>query len=136
MDLMQIEKKYHFYAAHRNKGAGEKCGRIHGHTYHVKIWLLLKEKDSSGVTILFSSIDELIEPIIKEYDHYLILNDKDSLCDVLSLANEPYKTLPFETSLENLSIWFFTRIKNETKLPITKIEIAETLTSKVIYEGK
>ena len=32
---MKIEKKYHFYAAHRNKNAGEKCGRIHGHTYNV-----------------------------------------------------------------------------------------------------
>ena len=33
---MKIEKKYHFYAAHRNKKADEKCGRIHGHTYKVK----------------------------------------------------------------------------------------------------
>ena len=26
---MKIEKKYHFYAGHRNKEAGEKCGRPH-----------------------------------------------------------------------------------------------------------
>lgn len=32
---MIIQKKYHFYAAHRNKAGGEKCGRIHGHTYDV-----------------------------------------------------------------------------------------------------
>ena len=34
-NMIQIEKKYHFYAAHRNKNADEKCGRIHGHTYKV-----------------------------------------------------------------------------------------------------
>jgi 6-pyruvoyltetrahydropterin/6-carboxytetrahydropterin synthase len=133
---MIIEKKYHFYAAHRNKGAGEKCGRIHGHTYNVKIWLNTSEKDSSGVTILFSDIDGKIEPIIKEYDHYFILNQDDKLCEILDLANEPYKSLPFETSLENLCVWFYVRIKNETGLPIFKIELQETKTSKVIYEPK
>ena len=133
---MLIEKKYHFYAAHRNKGAGEKCGRIHGHTYNVKIWLNTEEKDSSGVTILFSDIDAKIEPIIKEYDHYFILNQDDKLCEILDLANEPYKSVPFETSLENLCVWFYVRIKNETGLPIFKIELQETKTSKVIYEPK
>lgn len=133
---MLIEKKYHFYAAHRNKGAGEKCGRIHGHTYNVKIWLNTEEKDASGVTILFSDIDAKIEPIIKEYDHYFILNQDDKLCEILNLANEPYKSVPFETSLENLCVWFYVRIKNETGLPIFKIELQETKTSKVIYEPK
>lgn len=133
---MIIEKKYHFYAAHRNKGAGEKCGRIHGHTYNVKIWLNTEEKDSSGVTILFSDIDVKIEPIIKEYDHYFILNQDDKLCEILDLANEHYKSVPFETSLENLCVWFYVRIKNETGLPIFKIELQETKTSKVIYEPK
>lgn len=133
---MIIEKKYHFYAAHRNKGAGEKCGRIHGHTYNVKIWLNTEKKDASGVTILFSDIDAKIEPIIKEYDHYFILNQNDKLCEILDLANEPYKSVSFETSLENLCVWFFIRIKNETGLPIFKIELQETKTSKVIYEPK
>lgn len=133
---MIIEKKYHFYAAHRNKGAGKKCGRIHGHTYNVKIYLKLDVLNESGVTILFSDIDAKIEPIIKEYDHYLILNKDDGLTNILNLANEPFKTVPFETSLENLAIWFYTRIQNEAKLPISKIELQETKTSKVIYEGQ
>ena len=34
--MIKIEKKYYFYAGHRNKQAGEKCGRLHGHTYDVK----------------------------------------------------------------------------------------------------
>jgi hypothetical protein len=54
----------------------------------------------------------------------------------LDLANEPYLKLPFITSAENLSIWLFNRIKTETKLPISRIDLAETKTSKVIYEIK
>lgn len=128
---MVIEKKYHFYAAHRNKEAGEKCGRIHGHTYDVTCYFKF-DSINNGLTMLFSDIDKITEPIIKQYDHYFLLYKEDSLCEVLNLANEPYIELPFETSAENMAIWLFNQIAN--KLPIVKIELAETKTSKVVYE--
>jgi 6-pyruvoyltetrahydropterin/6-carboxytetrahydropterin synthase len=128
---MIIEKKYHFYAAHRNKNAGEKCGRIHGHTYNVVCHFKFNEM-KDGVTMLFSDIDKIVEPIIKQYDHHFLLFREDSLCDVLNMANEPFIELPFETSAENMAIWIFNQIK--THLPIVKIELAETKSSNVIYE--
>jgi len=131
---MIIQKKYHFYSAHRNKEAGVKCGRLHGHTYDVIVHLKPNEI-INGIGILFSEIDSKIEPIIKEYDHYLLLNENDSLCEVLELANEEFIKLPFDTSAENMAIWLFARIKNETKLPIIKIELAETKSSNIIYES-
>lgn len=130
--MIKIEKKYYFYAGHRNKLAGEKCGRLHGHTYDVKCYFEF-DTMKDGVTVLFSDIDALVEPIIKEYDHYFLLYEKDTLCEILDLHNEPYKKLPFETSAENMAIWLYTRIKNETKLNIKRIELAETKSSNVIY---
>ena len=54
--MIKIEKKYYFYAGHRNKQAGEKCGRLHGHTYDVKcIFEFSEMKD--GVTVLFSGVN-------------------------------------------------------------------------------
>jgi 6-pyruvoyltetrahydropterin/6-carboxytetrahydropterin synthase len=129
---MKIRKKYHFYAGHRNKSAGEKCGRLHGHTYDVEITLKF-DKMVNGITMLFSDIDLVCEPIIKQYDHYFLLNENDSMCEILDLANEPYIKVPFETSAENLAIWIFNEIK--TKLPITQIVLGETKTSKIIYNG-
>ena len=85
---------------------------------------------------MFCDIDSKVEKIIKEYDHYLILNENDSLCALLELENEPFIKLPFDTSAENMAVWLFTRIKNETELPIVKIEIAETKSSNIIYEPK
>lgn len=131
---MIIEKKYHFYAAHRNKQAGEKCGRIHGHTYGVLVKFAFTQM-TNGITTLFSDIDNKVEPIIKDFDHYFILHEKDELCNALDLINEPYKSVPFETSAENVAIWLYTRIKNETSLPIIEIQLAETKSSKVIYNG-
>jgi 6-pyruvoyl-tetrahydropterin synthase len=131
MDIINIEKKYHFYAAHRNKNAGEKCGRIHGHTYDVVCHFKFNEM-KDGVTMLFSDIDKVVEPIIKQYDHHFLLYKHDNLCDILNMANEPYIELPFETSAENMAIFIFNQIK--TYLPIVKIELAETKSSNVIYE--
>jgi 6-pyruvoyl-tetrahydropterin synthase len=131
---MKIEKTYHFYAGHRNKEAGIKCGRPHGHTYDV-VCTFQFDKIINGVTMLFSDIDKLVEPIIKEYDHYFLFKDDDPLVEIFELAGEEYKTVPFETSAENMSIWLFNRIKNEAKLPIIKIVFAETKSSKIIYEG-
>lgn len=130
---MKIQKKYHFYAAHRNKSAGEKCGRIHGHTYNVVCDFKFNEiKD--GITMLFSDIDAKVEPIIKSHDHYLLLHDQDPLCIVLDTMNEPFIKLPFETSAENMAIWLYNRIRHEGEMPIVKIQIGETKTSTVIYE--
>ena len=130
---MIVQKHYHFYAAHRNKSAGEKCARIHGHTYDVDCFFKFEKQQESGVTMLFSEIDAIVEPIIKANDHYLLLYEKDSLCRILSLASEPFKSLSFETSAENLAQWLFNEIAKQ--LPIVKIELAETKTSKIIYEG-
>ena len=128
---MIITKKYHFYAAHRNKSAGVKCSRIHGHTYNVVCYFKFTEL-TNGITMLFSDIDKIVEPIIKQYDHYLLLHNEDKLVDVLNLVNEEFIELPFETSAENLALWIFNEIK--LYLPIYKIELAETNSSNVIYE--
>ena len=131
--MIKIEKKYYFYAGHRNKEAGIKCGRPHGHTYDVTCMFKF-EAMKNGVTMLFSEIDKLVEPIIKEYDHHFLLCEDDPLVEIFELTGEEYKTVPFETSAENMAIWLFNRIKNEAKLPIIKIEFAETKSSKIIYE--
>jgi 6-pyruvoyltetrahydropterin/6-carboxytetrahydropterin synthase len=131
--MIKIEKKYYFYMGHRNKEAGIKCGRPHGHTYDVTCTFVFNTI-TNGVTMLFSDIDKLVEPIIKEYDHYFLFKEDDPLVEIFELTGEEYKTVPFETSAENIAIWLFQRIKNETKLPIIKIKFAETKSSNIIYE--
>jgi len=130
-----INKKYHFYAAHRNPEGGEKCGRIHGHTYEIECDFNFQSKTNS-ITCLFSDIDALVEPILKGYCHYFLLWEEDPLVPVLDMMGEEYKKLPFITSAENLCVWLATRIVNETDLPLTQISLAETKSSKVIYRPR
>jgi 6-pyruvoyltetrahydropterin/6-carboxytetrahydropterin synthase len=133
---MIITKRYYFYAGHRNKNAGEKCGRLHGHTYDVTCHFKFDVIDKkSGVTFLFSDIDNLVEPLIKYYDHFFLLYEKDKMCEVFEKYNEPYRKLPFETSAENMAKHLYDTIKEQTGLNIVKIEFQETKSSIVTYEG-
>ena len=127
---MKVIKVYHFYAAHRNKEAGVKCGRIHGHTYDVECEFSL-EMDGD-LTVLFSDIDEIVEPIVKQFDHYFLLHDEDPLCQALIDLDEPFIPLPFQTSAENMAMHLFDLIREH--INITKITLAETKSSKVAYE--
>jgi len=132
---MIIEKKYHFYAAHRNKKADEKCGRIHGHTYYLTAKFEFDKQDDSGICLLFSRFDDAISPIIKKHDHHFFLAEDDPLVPILKDAGEPFVSFPFETSLENLAKYFWGEIR-ATSLPIVELTLQETTTSKVIYDGK
>ena len=133
---MVIEKKYHFYAAHRNPAGGKKCGRIHGHTYDVQCNFEFLSCDENGITCLFSDIDAQVEPIIKGLCHWFIIYKKDPLCKILLDNSEDIKVVDFITSAENLAKYIFERIKNETGLPIIQIILQETKSSRIIYEIK
>ena len=129
--MIHIEKKYYFYAGHRNVEAGEKCGRPHGHTYDVTCTFQMGDM-KNGITILFSDIDKVVEPIIKQYDHYFLVYENDPLKEMFVYHKMDHIELPFESSAENMAIWIFNQIRK--KLPIVKIKLAETKSSTVIYE--
>jgi 6-pyruvoyl-tetrahydropterin synthase len=128
---MIIEKKYNFYSGHRDLSVGENNGKLHINVYNVICYFQFNEINN-GITMLFSDIDNIVEPIIKQYNHRLLLYKEDSLCNILKTANEPFMELPVETSLENISMWLSGQIK-QAGLPIIKLELAENKTSNVIF---
>jgi 6-pyruvoyltetrahydropterin/6-carboxytetrahydropterin synthase len=136
--MYRIEKKYHFYAGHRNEKLKDKCYNLHGHTYYLTMTFNLPYDPYSGVTMLFSDIDKLVKPIIKELDHSLLINTYDPLCKWLHRfmeeEEEELKLVKFDnsTSAENLAKWIFQRVKE--LLPIEKITLQETTSSIVTYE--
>lgn len=131
---MKIKKTYHFYAAHRNKEAGAKCGRLHGHTYDVVVHLDFPHFEGD-VAMLFSDIDKIAEPTIKGFDHYLLLHSKDTLAPILRSCGEPFIELPFPTSAENMARHIAHTLQ-EKGLRVSRLELAETKSSTVIYEPK
>lgn len=118
---MQIYKEFNIEAAHRlpNVPEGHKCARLHGHSFHVAIYVEGPVGEESGWVMDFSDIKETFRPIYKMLDHHY-LNDIEGLENPTS---------------ENLARWIWTRLKPELPL-LSQIKIKETCTSGCVYRGE
>lgn len=92
---------------------------MHGHTYQLTVFIDGKIKEPEDWVIDFTDLKKYIRPIIDQLDHHC-LNDLPGLENPTS---------------ENLSVWLWAKIK--PLLPgLKRIELNETATSGVIYEGE
>ncbi len=117
---MEIYKEFSFEAAHLlpNVPTGHKCGRLHGHTFYVRIVVVGEVDKTTGWIMDFADIKLAFKPIYDQLDHYY-LNEIEGLENPTS---------------ENLAQWIWQHLKPE--LPeLDRIEVKETCTSGCIYRG-
>lgn len=118
---MIIYKHFTFDSAHflPNLPEGHPCKQLHGHTYHLTVFIEGKVLKKEGWIFDFKDLKSVVDPIIKQLDHKL-------LNDVKGLENP---------TSELLSIWIWDNI-NPHFPELKRIELKETPTSGVIYEGE
>jgi 6-pyruvoyltetrahydropterin/6-carboxytetrahydropterin synthase len=117
---MKIWKEYVFDSAHflPNVPKGHKCGRTHGHSFRVRVYISGAVGDETGWVMDFTDVGGVLKPLVDSLDHRL-LNGIEGLCNPTS---------------ENIAIWFWDRVK--PLIPqLCAVEVSETCTSGVIYEG-
>ena len=116
----QLWKDFRFEAAHQLTKVGEEhpCGRLHGHSYKVRIHCRGKLDPEKEWVVDYADIAAATLPLIEKLDHTL-LNDH----------------LDFETTAENLAWWLGETIK--PALPsLHAVEVFETpSTSAMIVVG-
>ncbi|WP_395805138.1 6-carboxytetrahydropterin synthase QueD [Daejeonella sp.] len=117
---MIIYKQFSFDSAHflPNVPVGHKCGNMHGHTYLLNVYIEGMPDEKSGWIIDYADLKKAIKPVIEQLDHHL-------LNEIPGLENP---------TSENLSIWLWNKIK-PLVAGLKKIELKETPSSGVIYEG-
>jgi 6-pyruvoyltetrahydropterin/6-carboxytetrahydropterin synthase len=117
---MEIFKEFTFEAAHLlpNVPAGHKCGRLHGHSYHVTLYVCGNVGEHSGWIMDFADLKKAFEPTYQKLDHYY-LNDIPGLDNPTS---------------ENIARWIWQDLK--PRLPdLSRLVIRETCTSGCEYHG-
>ncbi|MFY0652162.1 MAG: 6-carboxytetrahydropterin synthase QueD [Cyclobacteriaceae bacterium] len=117
---MLIFKKFTFDSAHAlpNVPTGHKCKAVHGHTYQLTIFIEGDLVPELEWVEDFAVVKKVVSPIIDEVDHKY-------LNDIEGLENP---------TCERIAIWLWDRIK-EGIPALKRIELNETPTSGVIYEG-
>lgn len=117
---MEIYKEFVFEAAHRLPAvpAGHKCGRLHGHSFRVRVVVEGTPDPVSGWLIDFAEIKARFAPLYAQLDH-------NYLNEIPGLENP---------TSEQVAIWIWQRLK--PLLPaLCRVELQETCTSGCIYSG-
>ncbi|RJE74085.1 6-carboxytetrahydropterin synthase QueD [Reichenbachiella sp. MSK19-1] len=118
---MVIFKKFAFDSAHflPNVPEGHKCKNIHGHTYHLTVFLEGDLDEDFQWVMDFKDLKDVVKPVIDKLDHNMIN-------DIPGLENP---------TAERITVWIWDQIKPHLPL-LSKLELNETPTSGVVYEGK
>ena len=116
--MTEIFKDFVFEAAHRlpNVPAGHKCGRLHGHSFRVRICVRGPVGEHTGWVLDFAEVKSAFQP---SYD----LLDHNYLNDISGLENP---------TSEVVARWIFERLRGV--LPgISRVEVHETCTAGAAY---
>ncbi len=117
---VEIFKEFTFESAHRlpHVPEGHKCGRLHGHSFRVALYIEGHVDSKTGWIRDFGEIKAIFKPLYEQLDHNY-LNDLPGLENPTS---------------ENLARWIWAKLKPE--LPeLSRIRIHETCTSGCEYRG-
>ncbi|HGJ5891025.1 MAG TPA: 6-carboxytetrahydropterin synthase QueD [Arsenophonus apicola] len=116
-----IFKEFQFEAAHRlpHVPAGHKCGRLHGHSFMVRLELTGEIDPQTGWVVDFSNISKAFKPLWQQLDHHY-LNDIEGLENPTS---------------EVIARWIWHKMK--PILPqLSSVMIKETCNAGCKYRGK
>lgn len=116
--VFRLYKDFRFEASHRltKVGVGHQCGRLHGHSYKIRIHCCGVLDPDKDWVVDYGEISKVTTPLIESLDH-TFLNDH----------------LDLETTAENLAWWFAQKLT--PKLPsLSGVEVFETPTTSVLWE--
>ena len=118
---MEIYKDFSFDSAHflPNVPVGHKCGRLHGHTFQLRIVVTGPVGETTGWIMDFGDIKQIFKPLYDQLDH-------NYLNDIKGLENP---------TSEVMVQWIWQQLK--PILPqLARLELKETCTSGCVYIGE
>lgn len=117
---MEIYKEFTFEAAHRlpNVPPGHKCGRLHGHSFRVRVYVSGPVEKETGWVVDFADIKAAFRPLENKLDHNY-LNEIEGLENPTS---------------ENIALWIWDRLAPSLSR-LSQVVVSETCTTGCIYRG-
>lgn len=114
-------KEFQFEAAHLlpHVPAGHKCGRLHGHSFTVRLEVTDKVDAHTGWVMDFADLKAAFHPIWLQLDHHY-------LNEIPGLANP---------TSEILAAWIWQQLK-PTLPTLTAVGVKETCTAGCLYRGE
>jgi len=67
--MYEVTVEGSFSAAHNLRGYKKKCEKLHGHNWKVRVGILGRELDRTGMLIDFRDVKDYLERILDKLDH-------------------------------------------------------------------
>jgi 6-pyruvoyltetrahydropterin/6-carboxytetrahydropterin synthase len=118
--IVSLWKEFRFEAAHLlpHVPPGHKCGRLHGHSFYVEVYVAGVVDEQTGMLVDYADIKAAFAELDDQLDHRY-LNELPGLENPTS---------------ENIVCWIWQRLK--PSLPqLCRLVLRETCTVGCIYEG-
>jgi 6-pyruvoyltetrahydropterin/6-carboxytetrahydropterin synthase len=126
---MKIAKEFTWEMGHRLTFHEGKCRNLHGHSYKCLIELT-GNPDANGIVLDYFELKKIMDPILDELDHSVIVWDKDfELIDLLKKLNSRTVISDSQTTAENICTYFIKKIKSSNlpeNIKELKVRILET----------
>lgn len=149
MNGFLIRKKFRFEAAHilRVAAVSAECQEnIHGHSYVVEIFLWRKEL-VNGMVLDFGILSDIVKPILREWDHSLILDSNDARFEDIEDGVPLGKIIYLEANptAEEMARHLFSRITKalpmlatvgQNPVVLVKVRVHETETGWAEYANR
>ncbi len=121
MPVTTLFKEFQFEAAHflPNVPEGHKCGRLHGHSFLVRLEITGEVDPHTGWVMDFSEIKRVFKPLYERLDHHY-------LNEIPGLENP---------TSEVLSVWIWQQMKPQLPL-LSAVMVKETCTAGCTYRGE
>jgi len=101
-----------FSAAHRINGYEGQCGKLHGHTWKVRVQVKTHQMNKIGISIDFKELRTLAENVLERLDHQLIndvtpFQSKNPTAENLAryIYEEVARQLPEFIQMDEVTVW-------------------------------
>ena len=120
--IFEIYIKTHFAAAHTLRGYSGNCARLHGHNWHVELFVQCKRLDDAEIGVDFRILKENVQMILEDLDHRN-LNDLPMFAQE-NPTSEAVARYLYRTLSEKL---------NDERISVARVRVSETQDTGVIY---
>ncbi len=121
MPWYELSIQTHFSAAHQLRGYDGDCARLHGHNWHIKLYVACMALDELGMGIDYKVLKRELKAAIADWDHYN-LNDVPPFDRINPTSEHVARVL-----LERMAA----RLNNE-RVRVCRVEVAETCAARVV----
>ena len=134
-----ITKEFRWEMGHRLPFHEGLCKNIHGHSYRM-IVSLEGMLDESGFVIDYFDVKNIVQPLVDKLDHSFLCSSDDSMVlNFLEKNGLKHVVVEFNTTAENIALWFaeqikqqFLNFKNIYSIEITVFETASASATRKI----